>query len=233
VEEISSRQVKETCYLLGFDLCGIASVERFKEAPKGFHPTDVYRNCKSVIALAKRFPSQAIFVNDMLYTHALAVLSNEMDRLGLKLVLELEKNGVKAVSIPANEPYEHWEPERSYGRAILSLKHAAYLAGLGALGKNTLLINKDLGNMVVLGAVLTDVELKPDPIVNYEACLEGCRKCIDSCPAGALNGISVEQQRCRTLSNGKSKKGYPLKKCYVCRMVCPNRFGIRVKTMGP
>ena len=35
---ITNKEVKEIAYSLGADLCGIASVERFKDAPTGFHP---------------------------------------------------------------------------------------------------------------------------------------------------------------------------------------------------
>src|SRR3546814_1149697 len=41
---------------LGADCCGIASLERFNDAPAGFHPTAVLKSCKSVIILAARFP---------------------------------------------------------------------------------------------------------------------------------------------------------------------------------
>jgi epoxyqueuosine reductase len=73
--------------------------------------------------------------------------------LGIDIAIELDKEGIKPVPVPSDDPYEHWEPERSYGRAILSMRHAGYLAGLGVLGKNTLLINKDFGNMIQIGAI--------------------------------------------------------------------------------
>ncbi|HZX46636.1 MAG TPA: hypothetical protein VFF83_05145 [Clostridia bacterium] len=41
---------------LGADVCGFAGIDRFGEAPKGFHPTDVYPQCKSVIVFAKALP---------------------------------------------------------------------------------------------------------------------------------------------------------------------------------
>ncbi|HNW50026.1 MAG TPA: hypothetical protein PKH79_03025 [Prolixibacteraceae bacterium] len=35
--------IKEVAYSLGADVCGIANVERFTNAPKGFHPSDIFR----------------------------------------------------------------------------------------------------------------------------------------------------------------------------------------------
>ena len=47
---IDSRQVKQVMFSLGADLCGIASIDRFGDAPKGYHPLDVMPSCKSVIS---------------------------------------------------------------------------------------------------------------------------------------------------------------------------------------
>ncbi len=52
---ISTAEIKQKTYELGADLCGVASVDRFKEAPEGFHPQDVLPSCQSVIILASRF----------------------------------------------------------------------------------------------------------------------------------------------------------------------------------
>ena len=51
-----SKMVKEILFGLGADLCGIASMDRFANAPKGHHPLDVLPTCKSVISFGCRFP---------------------------------------------------------------------------------------------------------------------------------------------------------------------------------
>jgi len=226
---ISSRKAKEIIKSLGADLVGIAPVDRFRDAPEGFRPTDIYGHCRSVIVFAKKLPSECLFASNCVpYTHANNVLTQEVDKLGIEASLMLEEHGVRAVPIPSDDPYEHWEPERSYGRAILSLRHAGYLAGLGVLGKNTLLINRDYGNMITIGAVLVDIELEEDPIAAYEGCPPDCRLCIDSCPQNALDGRTVNQQLCRPLSNHRTEKGYILMKCNLCRRICPNCLGVRL-----
>ena len=52
---VHSREVKDILLSLGVDLCGVASVERFSEAPEGFHPRDVLPACRSVVVFGKRF----------------------------------------------------------------------------------------------------------------------------------------------------------------------------------
>jgi epoxyqueuosine reductase len=123
-------------------------------------------------------------------------------------------------------PYEYWNKEEQVGHAILSMRHAAYLAGLGSLGKNALLTNMKLGNIIQIGAVLTDTELDPDKPAEYSMCPDNCRLCIEACPANALDGKTVDQKLCRPLSNFRNERGFVLKKCNICRKICPNYAGI-------
>jgi epoxyqueuosine reductase len=221
------RKIKSLTIGLGADLCGVATPERFTGAPEGHRPTDIYPDCKSVIVFAKRVPGETLFIDHCVpYTHVNNIITHEVDMLGVRLSLALEELGIRSIPVPSDDPYEHWEADRQYGRAILSMRHAGYLAGLGVLGKNTLLINERYGNMIQVGAVLTDVGLTPDEIATYEGCLADCRNCLDSCPQHALDGVTVDQKLCRPVSNYVSEKGYILKKCNICRRVCPHCLGI-------
>jgi epoxyqueuosine reductase len=221
------RKIKGLAIGLGADLCGIATPERFAGAPEGHHPADIYPDCKSVIVFAKRVPGETLFIDNCIpYTHVNNVVLQEVDLLGVRLSLALEELGIRSVPVPSDVPYEHWEADRQYGRAILSMRHAGYLAGLGVLGKNTLLINEKYGNMIQVGAVLADAGLMPDEIATYEGCLKECHNCLDSCPQHALDGVTVDQKLCRPVSNYVSEKGFVLKKCNICRKVCPHCLGI-------
>ena len=224
---INSNSVKEMVRALGADVCGVSSVDRFDEAPRGFHPSDIYDACKSVVVFAKKLPAESLHISNCVpYTLINTVMMQEVDRLTVRASLELEEMGIGSVPIPSDDPYEHWEADREYGRAILSLGHAGCLAGLGVLGKSTLLINNRFGNMIQLGAVLVDAELEADPPATYEGCLPECFLCVDSCPNRAIDGKSVNQELCRPLSNFRTEKGYVLKKCNLCRQVCPNAEGL-------
>jgi epoxyqueuosine reductase QueG len=209
-------------------LCGIAPAHRFVQAPEGFHPTDIYERCKSVIVFAHVLPVQSLLSSNCIpYTFANIMITEKVDQLTFELSQYFQKLSIHAIPIPSDDPYEYWIEAESYGRAILSLGHAGHLAGLGVLGKNTLLINEQFGNMIQLGALLTNLELEGDPVATYEGCPSGCRICIESCPVQALDGKSVIQKLCRPLSNFRTTKGYIIKKCNVCRRVCPNYNGIK------
>lgn len=224
----NSEKIKKIILDMGIDLCGIAPSERFEKAPKGFRPNDIYKDCRSVVVFAKQLPKEPLFLSNCIpYTYVNNILTQEIDRVGVEISLKLNRIGIKSVPIPSDDPYEYWEPEKSYGRAILSMRHAGQLAGLGLLGKNTLLINEKFGNMIQIGALLIELELEGDPIAKYEVCSENCTLCIESCPVKALNGKTVNQHLCRPISNFKTEKGYVLKKCNICRRICPNCLGIK------
>ncbi|MCX7923539.1 MAG: epoxyqueuosine reductase [Clostridia bacterium] len=223
---VSSKEVKELAISLGADLCGIAPVDRFVDSPKGFHPTDIYSKCKSVIVFVKKMPSEIIMADSLVpYSHNAFIIYPELDKIGLELSRVLEKKGVSAVPVPCDTPYEYWDAEISHGMGILSMRHAGYLAGLGVLGKNTLLVNKELGNMVYIGAVLADIEFEPDPVITESICPPNCRICLEACPQKALDGITANQALCRQGSISKTGRGFDLYKCNSCRKACPKRSG--------
>ena len=123
----------------GADLCNIAPIDRFKDAPEGFHPQDVFPGCKSVIVLASQFARSTLSArSNVPYTFERNMMVRKMDEISFELANQLDAKGIAAVSIPSAEPYEYWDEARRHGRGIISLKHAGALAGLGRIGKNTL-----------------------------------------------------------------------------------------------
>jgi len=220
-------QIKNLLLDLGADVCGIANIDRFADAPAGFHPRDLFPGCKSVIVFGIAL-SKGLFVADqtLVYGHFNDSLCPEVDQIAHKAAKKIEDLfGGYAIPLPSDGPYEYWDAEKMEGRGLLSMKHAAVLAGLGCLGKSTLLLNKRYGNMLVLGAVLTDLNLASDPLAD-SICLEDCSLCINSCPAQALDGKQVIQAKCRPNTYATNDRGFGVVKCNKCRGVCPMRFGV-------
>lgn len=228
MKPVTAAKIKSRTRTLGADLCGIAPVERFVDAPSGFHPTDVAGECKSVISLAVHFPISVLSSpSQAAYTFVRNKLMDKMDSLTCQLAAELESSGGCAVPIPSSDPYDYWDDSRRHGQGILSLKHAAVRAGLGHMGKNTLLVNDKFGNMLWLGAVLLNQELEPDPLAGYRTCEPECRICLDSCPVNALDGTTIEQRKCRSVSAKCTEGGGGVYACNLCRKLCPNHKGIQ------
>jgi epoxyqueuosine reductase len=222
----TSAEIKELARQSGADLCGIAPVERFLNAPEGFHPLNIYSGAKSVIAFAVREPESTLYSESSVpYTFMSDVVMGKVYDITFKMVRELEKLNIVAIPVPS-EPYEYWDKETTTGKGILSLKHAAYLAGLGIIGRNTLLVNRNFGNLIRLGAIITNAEWEGDPLQDFIFCNDTCNLCITGCPGAAIENISICQSKCRPESNTVTEKGYSLYTCNYCRKICPYRNGI-------
>ena len=114
-----------------------------------------------------------------------------MHTIGLSYFLE--DNNYLAIPTGAIEPCNYnADLQKTVG--LISLKYAAYQAGLGIIGKNTLLITPKYGNMVWLGAILTSAEFKSDPIMSKNLCKDSCTLCISNCPVQALYGNEFMDQ---------------------------------------
>ena len=220
---MTSREVKEIAYGLGAELCGIAGLDRFASAPEGYHPLDAWPGCRSVISFACRFPAAgAACGNDVVYTRIRNSITAKMDVVALDLCIELEKRGVQCVPVPANE--SQWDEKTGRWRSIVSQKHAAQAAGLGTIGRHSLLITPELGSMVWLGCVLCGEELEADPM--REPVCDNCGKCVEVCPVHALGGEELVQQACwdHAFGDDSEKRVWRIA-CHACRDVCPYCLG--------
>ncbi len=152
-----------------------------------------------------------------------------MDKMSVQFCTELEKEGIIAIPTGTNGPTEYDKNTLRY-RNIVSAKHSAQAAGLGVIGKNTLLIAPEFGNMVWISVILTELELEPDPLLTNSLCNE-CSICIDVCPVQALGNPDMVQSLCWDYAFSGEEGGEWKIKCHKCRDVCPNCLGAVNKNM--
>jgi epoxyqueuosine reductase QueG len=222
--EITSAIVKEYGIDAGASVVGIAASKDFGLAPDGFMPTDTLLECLSVIVLGATFSPEVL--NDIAeYTASRNAMLTAMTDMAKKVEKRMKANGCKAKVISAAGGKWVDGDGRKEQFGYISLKHAAEIAGLGAIGKNYLLTNTKYGNLLWLSAVLTDAELMPDEKTQFTMC-DSCNKCAEACPAGALDNLSsFGRKGCSKFFTIEDRK-FKIK-CFLCRTVCPYCFGIR------
>jgi epoxyqueuosine reductase len=105
-------------------------------------------------------------------------------------------------------------------------KELAARAGIGWLGKNTCIINENIGSWIFLGEVITTLPLPPDePAVDR---CGTCTRCIEACPTQAITPYQLDARRCisylniehRTPLDSADFSGW-LYGCDICQDVCP------------
>ena len=248
--------IAERASSLGFDLCGLVRAEKFPELgltqewlargyagemhyltdPRRSDPQSVMPGLRSVIVCALNYNSPAPRSVDMpqrrggdprgwISRYAWGedyheVLQQKLRRLAVVLRERF------------TEPFE----TRIYAdTGPLHERVFAKHAGLGWLGKNTLLLNSKLGSWFFLGLILTTLDLPatlgPAELPHPDLC-GSCTKCIDACPTGALVGPYVmDSRRCISYLTIELRGSIPedLRKpmgrhvfgCDICQDVCP------------
>ena len=111
---------------------------------------------------------------------------------------------------------------------------AAVRAGIAFYGKNTMAITHRHGSWVVLGVVVTDIEVEPSPPLDLDC--GQCRLCIDACPTGALDEPgTLDSTKCLSYWS-QAPSAIPdaymaemsdaIYGCDICQEVCPWNRGV-------
>ena len=175
-------KLKELSADLDFSLFGVADVAEIKHEfnlPK----VSVEKFSRGIV-LGKRLLDAVIeeIVDrpTALYFHHYRQLNFFLDRGAFLVASKIQELGFQALPIPASQITD-WKKQQSH----VSHKKVGYLAGLGWIGRNNLLVNPDLGSRARLVTILTDMPLATDNPLDLDC--GSCRACIGVCPAKAIH----------------------------------------------
>ena len=241
--------IKKEGYKIGFDLVGIAPVADYPESQfykkwlsKGFEATMSYMsknperrvdvrnimpNARSVISCAVNYNSDYPYSISQKNTKK-AWIARYAWGDDYHKVINVKLNKLKSfieenISDDINSRvYVDTGPvlERMYGK----------YSGIGWVGKNTCIINQDIGSWLFLGEIITNLELEYDSHVS-DRC-GTCTKCIDECPTDAIRKPYVlDSSKCISYLTIENKGEIPEEYreamennvfgCDICQDVCP------------
>ncbi|MDR3183424.1 MAG: tRNA epoxyqueuosine(34) reductase QueG [Planctomycetaceae bacterium] len=239
-------------YPFGFELCGVtaaveartfASFERYigsgmhgvmthlaGQGEARRHPRSILPGVRSLIMLA--VPYAAVLGSE---PHPVKQLTGIAEYArGIDYHTWIRRRFKMLISV-LQEKYTDARFRGVVDTAPLLEKEFAAAAGLGFIGKNTLLINPHCGSKIFLAAVLTTAVLTaaerdeaevntPAPLCAAASC-GNCTRCLDACPAGALvEPYVLDARRCISYRNQFTAEdtGNSFFGCDICQNVCPH-----------
>ena len=248
---LTSLAVKRQAAATGFDLCGVTAADRFPEldflrewidrgyagemhylertAERRGDVRQVLPSAQSVIVMGTIYNTDRPYSNergdDGVDVAAIAryawgddyhvVIQQRLDAL-LAWMRESAGDGFEGRGYVDTGPVQ----ERVYARH----------AGLGWIGKNTCVINEELGSWMFLSVIITNALLEPDAPA-FDQC-GTCARCLDACPTGALvEPYVLDSTRCISYLTIELKHDIPAEwrtsignhayGCDICQEVCP------------
>ncbi len=179
------------------DIVGVADTKDWLSPLAECDPNEILKGCKRIVVFGKEI-AHPIFSAEKhgidLYSNVAQNYYQTMDAVAIDAAAILTRAGHP--SIPLG-PYLPILMREGKFWGMVSLKHAAVRAGLGSMGKNTLLATEKFGNRMRLGGILTTAELPAGEPLENSLCAEGCSVCVDACPVGALDGKGgIDQYKC-------------------------------------
>jgi len=256
-DAISTNWLREHAEQLGFSLCAIVRPEKFPELanfdewlargyagemrylsdPRRRNPSLVLENARSIVVCALNYntahPSSIANASSNNSTPPRGWISRYAWGTDYHEILWEKLNALLAA---IHEKYPEPFAARAYAdTGPLAERIFAKHAGLGWLGKNTLLLNKKLGSFFFLGVILTSLDLEPSLSSTQSPPPDlcgSCRKCLDACPTGALvEPYVMDARRCISYLTIELRGSIPLEfrepignhvfGCDICQDVCP------------
>ncbi|HEY9247207.1 MAG TPA: 4Fe-4S binding protein, partial [Candidatus Methanoperedens sp.] len=191
--------------------------------PEDFWPQSIYPEAKTVIVIGLPVSLPIVETAPSIYYHELYKTVNLMlDSKAYEIANFLTEKGCGAIYLP-RDAYGDIGILIEKPFAFFSHKHAAFLAGLGSMGQNNVLLTPQYGPRVRFTSIFTSAEIQPDPQECKDLCTR-CLLCVKNCPVSAIPAEGdfpppVDKIACAKRSRElRDKYRSP---CGICIKVCP------------
>lgn len=192
------KAIKETCVERGMDVVGVANLESIN-FPEDHPVRKILPDARRIIVFGKSIPHENYFNGTIAYTNIAFAYFSLLDCVAHDITYFLRYKGYPSYWLGSNRPVVL---KNRKIKGIISLKHAAQAAGLGTIGKNTLLLNKQFGPRLRLGGLLTTADFPSDSPLEKAVCIDGCKICIEKCPHRALKEDGIDFYTCLLKAHG-------------------------------
>jgi epoxyqueuosine reductase len=253
---LTAEMVKTRAAELGFVACGItdlalsargAALDRWLERGYGGTMRYLHRQAKKRkdLRLIDRQAIRAVVILDNYYS------SKQIDKATGPQIARYARS-TDYHSITLNRVNRLAELLRSAGAKTarpyvdtgpVPERELAERAGLGWIGKNSMLLRPGLGSWFVIGSIFTDLPLEIDSPFATDHC-GSCTKCLDACPTGAfVEPYVLDATRCISYLTIEYKKDVPAELagqfggwafgCDICNDVCPWNLRFAAESVVP
>ena len=248
-KELYTTSIKAEAKRLGFLSCGISKAEFLEEeAPrleswlhnnmhgnmhymennfdKRLDPTLLVEGSKSVISLTYNYYPKKVLKSDSTFKISKYAYGKDYHHV--------LKNKLKQLLNVMKDKFGSFEGRVFVDSAPILERAWAKKSGLGWIGKNTNLINKQSGSFFFLAEIIVDLELNYDNTITDHC--GSCTACIDACPTNAIyEPYKLDASRCISYYTIELKESFSsnlssdfkdwIFGCDICQDVCPwNRF---------
>jgi epoxyqueuosine reductase QueG len=205
----------------GIDLFGVADIVKIKdEFMLSAHTLEKFDRAVCLgVRLSAGILDEIENAPTRLYFHHYRIVNAFLDQVALKVSNYIQKKGYSSLPVPASQIVD-WQNQKAH----LSHKKIGYLAGLGWIGRNNLLVNKELGSQFRLVSILTNMPLKPDRPVRQDC--GACQLCIQICPCSAIkeNPLDFDYLKCfEKLKDFQKQKLVDQYICGICVKICKEK----------
>ena len=192
------------------------------------HPSCVLADSASMVMLVSSYKLPTQTSNKKLMAGQVRVAAYAQGNLDYHDVLHRR---MKAMIAELSQQFPTARFRGVVDSAPLLEREFALQAGIGWIGKNTMLISRTWGSYFFISAILTDLKLPSDPPFTADHC-GTCTRCLDACPTDALvEARKLDARKCISYLTIENRELAPLSLragigdwgfgCDICQDVCP------------